>query len=385
MKEILSIIHFRRIRVQIGIPKETFVGEARVAGSPETVKKFIKLGVEVYVAKNAGNTAYFSDLEYEAAGAKICKQTEAFQKELVLKVRAPQKAELNDLKSGTTLVGMLEPYNKEYLAEIAKKGITAFALESAPRTTRAQTLDVLSSQANIAGYKAVLVGAGEYPKLFPMLMTAAGSTKAAKVIVLGAGVAGLQAIATAKRLGAVVEASDVRPSVKEQIESLGAKFIDVPLETEEERAAAEGEGGYAKAMPASWLKRQSERVAEKIAKADMVISTALIPGKKAPLLITNGMVQSMKPGSVIVDMAVEQGGNCEGSEIDTIKEFNGVKVIGFTNLPAKVSSDSSALYSRNIYDFAKLIISEEKTLIIPEDDDIVQATLVIKEGQLWKP
>ena len=371
--------------MQIGIPKETFVGEARVACSPETVKKFIKLGVDVYVAKNAGNTAYFSDLEYEAAGAKICNQEEAFQKELVLKVRTPQKGELNDLKSGTTLVGMLEPYNKEYLAEIAKKGITAFALESAPRTTRAQTLDVLSSQANIAGYKAVLVGAGEYPKLFPMLMTAAGSTKAAKVIVLGAGVAGLQAIATAKRLGAVVEASDVRPSVKEQIESLGAKFIDVPLETEEERAAAEGEGGYAKAMPASWLQRQSERVAEKIAKADMVISTALIPGKKAPLLITNDMVQSMKPGSVIVDMAVEQGGNCEGSEIDTIKEFNGVKVIGFTNLPAKVSSDSSALYSRNIYDFARLIISEEKTLIIPEDDDIVQATLVIKEGQVWKP
>ena len=371
--------------MQIGIPKETFAGEARVAGSPETVKKFIKLGVDVYVAENAGNSAYFSDMEFEASGAKICSQTEAFQKELVLKVRTPQKAELNELKSGTTMVGMLEPHNKEYLAEIAKRGITAFALESAPRTTRAQTLDVLSSQANIGGYKAVLVGASEYPKLFPMLMTAAGSTKAAKVIVLGAGVAGLQAIATAKRLGAVVEASDVRPSVKEQIESLGAKFIDVPLETEEERAAAEGEGGYAKAMPASWLKRQSERVAEKIAKADMVISTALIPGKKAPLLITNDMVQSMKPGSVIVDMAVEQGGNCEGSEIDTIKEFNGVKVIGFTNLPAKVSSDSSALYSRNIYDFARLIISEEKTLIIPEDDDIVQATLVIKEGQLWKP
>ncbi|RZP23382.1 MAG: Re/Si-specific NAD(P)(+) transhydrogenase subunit alpha [Burkholderiaceae bacterium] len=371
--------------MQIGIPKETFVGEARVAGSPETVKKFIKLGVDVYVAENAGNSAYFSDMEFKASGAKICSQTEAFQKELVLKVRTPQKAELNELKSGTTMVGMLEPHNKEYLAEIAKRGITAFALESAPRTTRAQTLDVLSSQANIGGYKAVLVGASEYPKLFPMLMTAAGSTKAAKVIVLGAGVAGLQAIATAKRLGAVVEASDVRPSVKEQIESLGAKFIDVPLETEEERAAAEGEGGYAKAMPASWLKRQSERVAEKIAKADMVISTALIPGKKAPLLITNDMVQSMKPGSVIVDMAVEQGGNCEGSEIDTIKEFNGVKVIGFTNLPAKVSSDSSALYSRNIYDFARLIISEEKTLIIPEDDDIVQATLVIKEGQLWKP
>ena len=370
--------------MQIGIPKETFIGETRVAGSPETIKKFIKLGIDVYVAENAGNSSYFSDTDYTVAGAKICNQKEAFQKDLVLKVRPPQHSELSDLKSGTTLVGMLEPYNKDYLSELAKRGITAFALEAAPRTTRAQTIDVLSSQANIAGYKAVLIGANEYPKLFPMLMTAAGSTKAAKVVVLGAGVAGLQAIATAKRLGAVVEASDVRPSVKEQIESLGAKFIDVPFETEEEKVAAQGEGGYAKAMPASWLKRQSDLVAEKISKADLVISTALIPGKKAPVLITKDMVKSMKPGSVIVDMAVEQGGNCEGAEKDSITEVNGVKIVGFSNLPAKVASNSSALYSRNISDFTRLIINEDKTLVFPEDDDIVQATLVIKEGKLWK-
>lgn len=370
--------------MRIGVPKETFTGETRVAGSPETVKKLVKLGLEVFVAKGAGKMAFFLDADYKEAGAKLCSQKDAFETDLILKVRIPFGEEVSYIKSGSTLVGMLEPHDKDGLKKIAEKGITAYALELAPRTTRAQTLDVLSSQANIAGYKAVLLAANEYPKLFPMLMTAAGSTKAAKVVVLGAGVAGLQAIATAKRLGAVVEASDVRPSVKEQIESLGGKFIDVALETDEEKAAAVGDGGYAKAMPASWLKRQSVEVAKRIEKADLVITTALIPGKKAPVLVTQSMVKTMKPGSVIVDMAVEQGGNCEGSELQKIKLVNGVKIVGLSNLPGQVSSDSSALYSRNVLDFIKLIINEKNELFFPKDDEIIDATLAVKEGKVWK-
>ncbi len=369
--------------MQIGIPKETNEGETRVSASPETTNKLVSKGHEVFVTENAGILSNFLNKDYEEAGAKICSQSKAMKCPLVLKVGMPSKSEFSMLQEGSTIVGMLNPFDKSGLELLAKSGVTAFALEAAPRTTRAQSLDVLSSQANLAGYKAVLIAANEYPRLFPMLMTAAGSVKAAKVIILGAGVAGLQAIATAKRLGAIVEASDVRPSVKEQVESLGAKFIDVPIETDEEKEAAKGEGGYAKAMPKSWMIRQSNEVAMRIAKADIVISTALIPGKKAPILITDSMVKSMRPGSVIVDMAVEQGGNCEGSKSNKIIILHNVKIIGFPNLPSLLPTDASLLYARNVFDFLKLIINADNNLHLPIEDEIVSATLVVKEGKIW--
>ncbi len=369
--------------MQIGIPRELIEGETRVSASPETVKKLVSMGHEVFIAENAGNLSNMLDEDFKDAGGKICTQIESLEKPLILKVNIPTETECSSLKAGSILVGMLNPFDKSGLELLAKKGVTAFALEAAPRTTRAQSLDVLSSQANLAGYKAVLLAANEYPRLFPMMMTAAGSIKAAKAVVLGAGVAGLQAIATAKRLGAVVEASDVRPAVKEQVESLGAKFIDVPLETEEEKNAALGEGGYAKSMPQSWMVRQSEEVAKRISLADIVISTALIPGKKAPILINQSMVKSMRTGSVIVDMAVEQGGNCEGSELNKTVIVEGVKIIGIPNLPALLPTDASSLYARNILDFLKLIINDENKLQIPEDDEIVSATLVVNEGKIW--
>jgi NAD(P) transhydrogenase subunit alpha len=369
--------------MQIGIPRELTEGETRVSASPETVKKLVSMGHEVFIAENAGELSNMSNEDFQEAGATICSQRLSLEKSLILKVNIPTESECSSLQAGSTIVGMLNPFDKAGLELLAKTGVTAFALEAAPRTTRAQSLDVLSSQANLAGYKAVLLAANEYPRLFPMMMTAAGSTKAAKAVILGAGVAGLQAIATAKRLGAVVEASDVRPAVKEQVESLGAKFIDVPLETEEEREAAVGEGGYAKPMPESWMLRQGEEVAKKVSVADIVISTALIPGKKAPTLITQTMVKSMRAGSVIVDMAVEQGGNCEGSELNKTVVIDGVRIMGIANLPALLPTDASSLYARNLLDFLKLIINDENKLYIPEDDDIVSATLVVNEGKIW--
>jgi NAD(P) transhydrogenase subunit alpha len=282
------------------------------------------------------------------------------------------------------LVGMLEPFNAEGIAAMNGAGLTAFALEAAPRTTRAQSMDVLSSQANIAGYKAVLLAAATYPRLMPMMMTAAGTLKAARVVILGAGVAGLQAIATAKRLGAVIEASDVRPAVKEQIESLGAKFIDVPFETDEERQIAQGVGGYARPMPEAWMKRQAAEVAKRIAQADIVITTALIPGRKAPVLVSAEMVQSMKPGSVILDMAVEQGGNCALSEPGQTVVRHGVYIIGQPNLPATVATDSSALYARNVLDFLKLVFDKEGRFGVNLEDDIVAACLLCRDGEVRK-
>jgi len=302
----------------------------------------------------------------------------------VLKVRIPSEEETRPMKKGAVLVGMLNPFDRAGLERLASAGLTAFAMEAAPRTTRAQSLDVLSSQANLAGYKAVMLAADAYPRIFPMLMTAAGTVKAARVVILGAGVAGLQAIATAKRLGAVVEASDVRPSVKEQIESLGAKFIDVPFETDEEREIAQGVGGYARPMPEAWMRRQSAEVAKRIAAADIVISTALIPGRKAPILITEDMVQSMKPGSVIVDMAVEQGGNCPLSELGKTVAKHGVIIVGQPNIAALVPTDASALYARNLMDFLKLVITKEGSFHVPADDDIVMATLVTKDGAVLR-
>jgi len=301
--------------VHIGVPLETQTGETRVAATPETIKKLISQGHKVTVQTGAGVKASVVDSAYEAAGATIGSANDAFGAELILKVVAPSDAELTLIKRGTVLVGMLNPFNNDTIAKMAECGITAFALEAAPRTSRAQSLDVLSSQANIAGYKAVLLAAHYYPRFMPMLMTAAGTVKAARVLILGAGVAGLQAIATAKRLGAVIEASDVRPAVKEQIESLGAKFVDVPYETDEEREIAQGAGGYARPMPAAWMQRQAALVHERAKQADIIITTALIPGRKAPVLISEDTVKAMKPGSVIVDMAVEQGGNCPLSEL----------------------------------------------------------------------
>ena len=368
--------------MRIGIPKERRPGETRVAATPETVKKLVKAGHEVLVEREAGVASDITDAAYEEAGAQIVDTAGAFGAELVAKVRGPMEEELPQLKAGSTLLGMLNPHHADGLARLAATGVTAFALEAAPRTTRAQSLDVLSSQANIAGYKAVLVAANLYQRFFPMMMTAAGTAKAARVVILGAGVAGLQAIATARRLGAVVEASDVRPAVKEQIESLGAKFIDVPYETDEEREAAAGVGGYARPMPPSWLERQAK--AERIRQADVVITTALIPGRKAPVLVTRAMVESMRPGSVVVDMAVEQGGNCELSKADNVVRHQGVSIAGVGNLPAMVPADASAFYARNILDFLKLIVDDEKKLKIDLEDDIVKACLVARDGQVLR-
>ncbi len=370
--------------MRIGIPKETRDGETRVAATPETAKKLIAAGHQVLVERNAGSSARYPDQAYAEAGAELVDAAAALSAETVLKVRAPSTDELKQMKSGSVLAGMLDPFDNEGLAAIASAGLTAFALEAAPRTTRAQSLDVLSSQANLAGYKAVLLAANYYGRLFPMMMTAAGTLKAARVVVLGAGVAGLQAIATAKRLGAVVEASDVRPAAKEQVESLGAKFIDVPFETDEEREIAQGVGGYARPMPAAWMARQAELVAQRCKQADIVITTALIPGRPAPQLVSAETVHGMKPGSVIVDLAVERGGNCPLSVAGQVVEESGVVLVGLTNLPGMVATDASALYARNLLDFLKLIVDTEGKLAINREDDIVQACLVCEAGQVLR-
>ena len=372
--------------MQIGVPTETAPGETRVAVTPETAKKLVAQGHTVLVQSGAGRAASAVDEAYQAVGAQITDAASALGAELVLKVRAPSDSELPLMRAGATLVGMLNPFDAAGLQKLATAGLTGFALEAAPRTTRAQSMDVLSSQANIAGYKAVMIAADQYQRFFPMLMTAAGTVKAARVVVLGVGVAGLQAIATAKRLGAVIEASDVRPSVKEQVESLGGKFIEVSYDTDEEKEAAQGVGGYAKPMPPSWLARQQVEVAKRVAQADVVISTALIPGRAAPTLITEDMVKSMKPGSVIVDIAAGKGpnggGNCPLSEADKTVVKHGVTIVGETNLPARVAADASALYARNVLDFLKLIVTKEATLNIDLNDDIVAACLMAQGGEV---
>ncbi len=378
--------------MHIGVPAETRANEARVAATPETVKKYAAAGHRVSVARGAGVPASYPDDAYAAAGAELTDPSAAFDADIVLKVQAPTDAEIPLLKRGAVVIGMLDPFNAEQAARLAAAGVTGFALEAAPRTTRAQSLDVLSSQANIAGYKAVLVASALYPRFIPMLMTAAGTVKAARVLILGAGVAGLQAIATARRLGAVIEASDVRPAVKEQIESLGAKFLDVPYETDEEREAAQGVGGYARPMPPSWLARQSALVHERATQADIVITTALIPGRAAPTLITAETVQSMRPGSVVVDLAAgrgaevdgRRGGNCPLTVADQVIVHHGVTIAGYTNLAAMVPADASALYARNLLDFMKLIVTKEGTLNIDLADDIVAATLLCRDGEVTR-
>lgn len=375
----------------IGVPRESAAGETRVAATPETVKKLKAQGHVLRIEQGAGLKASVTDEAYAAAGAEIVDRAAAFGADLLLKVRSPNAEELALVKPGATLVGMLNPFDQGGLQALAAAQLTSFALEAAPRTSRAQSMDVLSSQANIAGYKAVMMAADRYQRFFPMLMTAAGTVKAARVVILGVGVAGLQAIATAKRLGAVIEASDVRPAVKEQVESLGAKFIDVSYDTPEEQEAAVGVGGYAKPMPASWLERQKVEVAKRVAQADVVITTALIPGRAAPVLVTEEMVRSMKPGSVIVDLAAGKGqtaadgsvgGNCPLTEADKEVVKHGVTLIGWTNLPALVAADASALYARNLLDFMKLIVSKEGALQLPMDDDIVAACLMTQAGEV---
>ena len=377
----------------IGVPTETAAGETRVAVTPETAKKLIAQGHVVRVQAGAGVAASVTDQAFQAAGAEITDAAGALGADMVLKVRSPSMSELAQMKAGAVLIGMLNPFDAEGLQRLAAAKLTAFALEAAPRTTRAQSMDVLSSQANIAGYKAVIMAADRYQKFFPMLMTAAGTVKAARVVILGVGVAGLQAIATAKRLGAVIEASDVRPSVKEQVESLGAKFIDVPYETAEEKEAAEGVGGYARPMPQSWLDRQKVEVAKRVAQADVVISTALIPGRAAPVLITEEMVASMKPGSVIIDMAAGKGavnpdgsvgGNCPLTEADKTVVKHGVTLVGETNLAALVAADASALYARNVLDFLKLVLPKDEGFKLDREDDIVAACLMAHEGAVTR-
>jgi len=367
--------------VKIGVPAEHRAGETRVAATPETVKKLVAAKQTLLVESGAGAGASIPDADFTAAGASVVDAAALYRDaDIVLKVRAPEAGELAQMRSGVVLIGLLAPHQREGLEAIAARGLTAFAMERLPRISRAQSMDVLSSQANIAGYKAVILGAAQYNRFMPMLMTAAGTVKAARVVVMGVGVAGLQAIATAKRLGAVIEATDVRPETKEQVESLGGKFIEVPL-TDAEKELAKGQGGYAREMGDDYRKRQAALVAERIKGADMVITTALIPGRPAPVLVTEDMVKSMKPGSVIVDLAAEQGGNCPLTEKDAVVVKHGVTLIGHTNLPATVAADASALYARNLLSFLGLMIDAKSgEFKVDKGDEIVKGTMVCEGG-----
>jgi NAD(P) transhydrogenase subunit alpha len=365
--------------MRIGAPKETDARETRVAITPETAKKFASLGAEVVVAKGAGLTAGVADADYVAAGAGLVEQAEALGADIVLKVRRPNAEETAALKSGALVIAIQDPYGRPAEIEaLAKAGVSAFAMELMPRITRAQVMDVLSSQANLGGYRAVIDAASEYGRGFPMMMTPAGTVPAAKAFIMGVGVAGLQAIATARRLGAIVTATDVRPATKEQVESLGAKFVAVE---DEEFKQAETAGGYAKEMSDGYKQKQAALVASHIAKQDIVITTALIPGRPAPKLVSAAMVASMRPGSVIVDLAVERGGNCELSKPDQIVvSDNGVRIVGYSDV-RKLASTASALYARNLYAFVETLIDKaEKKLAVNWDDELVKATLLTRDG-----
>lgn len=373
--------------MHIGIPAEIHAGETRVAATPETVKKYTAKGFHtVLVQSGAGAGASIPDAAYQEAGAVIVNDVSQLysQAQIILKVRSPLRDELALMRKDAILIGLLSPHQAEGIEALAGHGLTAFAMEKLPRISRAQSMDVLSSQANIGGYKAVIMAADAYQKFFPMLMTAAGTVKAARVLILGAGVAGLQAIATAKRLGAVIEAFDVRPAVKEQVESLGAKFVEVPL-TDEEKAKAETAGGYATEMSDDYKRRQSEIVHERAIAADIVITTALIPGRPAPILIKEETVQAMKPGSVIVDMAVEAGGNCSLSELNKTVVKHGIHLIGIANLPGLLATDASALYARNLLNFLNLMLDANTgELKINREDEIIAGTLVCAGGEVIK-
>ncbi len=373
--------------MRIAVPAETDPTEPRVAATPETVKKFVGLGAEVGVESGAGIKSAILDADYTAAGAAIARDAAAAiaGADIILRVRRPSAAELEGAKKGAAVIAIMDPYGHlDALQEVAATGVDAFAMELMPRITRAQAMDVLSSQANLAGYRAVVDAAEEYGRAVPMMMTAAGTVPAAKLFVMGVGVAGLQAIATARRLGAIVTATDVRPATKEQVDSLGARFIAVE---DEEFRQAETAGGYAKEMSAEYQEKQKELTASHIAKQDIVITTALIPGRRAPVLITEAMVQSMRPGSVIVDLAVERGGNCALSKPGkTVTTKNGVKIVGHLNVAGRLAATASSLYARNLLAFVEILIDKaNKTVAIPWDDEIVKATLLSKDGGLVHP
>jgi H+-translocating NAD(P) transhydrogenase subunit alpha len=372
--------------MRIAVLTETDANESRVAATPETVKKFKALGADVAIQAGAGLTSGVTDADYEAAGATIAGSPSAAagDADIVLLVRRPDAALLDIINPGAIVVAIMDPYGHEdALAAMAGKNYSAFAMELMPRITRAQSMDILSSQANLAGYRAVIDATAEYGRAMPMMMTAAGTVPAARVFVMGAGVAGLQAIATARRLGAVVSATDVRPASKEQVASLGAKFVAVE---DEEFKQAETSGGYAKEMSAEYRAKQAELVASHIAKQDIVITTALIPGRPAPQLISRAMVESMKPGSVIVDLAVERGGNCELSEPGEVVEHQGVKIVGHLNMAGRLPASASALYSKNLYSFVETLIDKtNKTIAVNWDDELVKATLLTRDGAVVHP
>lgn len=371
--------------MRIGVIKETAAGENRVALTPETAKKFTGLGYDVVVQSGAGVAASFPDEQYAAAGATVAPSAADALKEadLVLKVVAPTAEEAGVMKSGAIVLAAFAPHANDNLDTYAAKNLTCVAMELIPRITRAQSSDILSSQANVAGYKAVLMAANEYQRMFPMLMTAAGTVKPARVVVLGVGVAGLQAIATAKRLGAVVEASDMRPAAKEQVESLGGKWLDVPM-SDEEKAKALGTGGYAWVPSPDYVRDQAVIVDKAVSNADIVITTAQIPGRKAPVLVKADTVAKMKPGSVLVDMAASTGGNVEGSEAGkTVTTANGVKIIGETNIPSLVAAETSALYARNMVNFLEPMHDKEsKSLKLNCEDEMVKPTIIVDGGQV---
>ncbi|KAA0701035.1 Re/Si-specific NAD(P)(+) transhydrogenase subunit alpha [Neorhizobium sp. P12A] len=366
------------------VAKETAADETRVAASVETVKKMKALGLDVVVETGAGLLSRIPDGEYETVGARLGSVADAAVADVVLKVRRPTAAEISGYKSGAIVIAIMDPYgNHAALADMARAGLITFAMELMPRITRAQSMDVLSSQANLAGYQAVIEAAEAYDRAMPMMMTAAGTVPAAKVFVMGAGVAGLQAIATARRLGAVVSATDVRPAAKEQVASLGAKFIAVE---DEEFKAAETAGGYAKEMSKDYQAKQAALVAEHISKQDIVIATALIPGRPAPRLVSRDMLKSMRPGAVAVDLAVERGGNIEGAQAGGIAEVEGVKVIGFANMPGRVPASASLLYAKNLVTFLETMVNKEtKTLGLNLDDELIKATMLTHDGVVVHP
>src|SRR6516165_2732873 len=369
--------------MRIAVARETDAGEPRVAATPETIKRLKSLGAEVVVARGAGLGAGIPDAEFQAVGASISDNL-ANDADVVLKVRRPGPTEIAGYKKGALVVAMMDPYDNEAaLKQMADAGLVAFAMELLPRITRAQAMDVLSSQANLAGYRAVIDAASEYGRALPMMMTPAGTVPATKIFVMGVGVAGLQAIATARRLGGVVTATDVRPATKEQVESLGAKFLAVE---DEEFKQAQTAGGYAKEMSKEYQAKQAALTASHIAKQDIVITTALIPGRPAPRLITADMVESMRPGSVIIDLAVERGGNCELAQPGQIVDINGVKIVGHLNVAGRIAASASSLYAKNLYAFLEILVDKaSKSLAVKWDDEIVKATALTRDGAVIHP
>ena len=372
--------------MKIAIPTEIRAGETRVAATPESVKKFIGLGASVIVQSGAGAGARIPESAYHAAGASIAPDfaSAVSGADVVLKVQRPTPEEVSNLKGGVKLFAILAPYtDSETLQALASQGVDSFAMEFMPRISRAQSMDVLSSQSNLAGYKAVIDAASAYGKALPMMMTAAGTVAAARIFIMGVGVAGLQAIATARRLGAIVTATDVRPATEEQVKSLGAEFIAVK---DEEFAQAQTAGGYAKQMSAEYQRKQSELVATHIARQDIVVTTALIPGRKAPVLVTEAMLASMKPGSVLIDLAAEQGGNVAGAQLGrTVETPNGVRIIGPENIAGQLAADASSLYARNLFNFVSTMVDKEKKFEVNWEDELVKGTNLTRGGAIVHP